>query len=230
MYESLQVPSLDNINMKQIQQFYTYSSDHVNAQSEPIKNHFDTFNKLKHLQLQVDHLDGTNFVQVTLLIDTIELDSGLKVYLELLTSLLFESPICYSDFNLTHEQVVRELNKDLLEFGSSLGINGSQFEPGIFSEYFTIFTKFPIQDYELGIKWIKMVLFHSVFENKQILISVANLLKEIKKRKQQPSDLIHSISTDIYFKEGNFHFISFIELITQHIINLILLLFYCRKI
>ena len=192
--------------MKQIKQFYSYH-DSSDVQFEPINNHFNTFNKLKHLQLQVDHLDGTNFVQANLLIDTVDLDPGLKIYLELFTSLLFESPIFNAGLNLTHEQVVRELNKDLLEFGSSLGINGSQFEPGIFSEYFSIFTKLPIQDYELGIKWIKMVLFHSVFENKQILIAVANLLKEIKKRKQQPSDLIHSISTDIYFKDGKFDLI-----------------------
>jgi len=199
VYESLQVPSLENVKMKQIKQFHTYDNGEI--QFEPIKTHFKNLDSVKHLQLQVDHLEGTNFVQATLLIDTVQLDPSLKVYLELFTSLLFESPIRNSEVDLTHGQVVYELNKDLLEFGSPLGINGSQFEPGIFSEYFTVFIKVPIRDYELGIKWIKWVLFNTVFDNKQILIAVSNLLKEIKKRKQQPSDLIHSVLNDIYFKE-----------------------------
>lgn len=194
--------------MKQIKQFFTYDNEIIKF--ETINNHFNGLNSVKHLQLQVDHLEGTSFVQAVILIDTTDLDPSLKVYLELLTSLLFESPIKGSDIELTHEQVVFELNKDLLEFGSSLGINGSQFEPGIFSEYFTIFTKVPIQDYELGVKWIKNVLFNSVFDRKQTLISVANLLKEITKRKQQPFDLIHTVSSDIYFKEGKYFFTNII--------------------
>lgn len=198
IYESLQVPSLENVKMKQIKQFFSYSNAY---EFVAISNHFNNLNSLKHLQLQVDHLDGTNFIQTAIMIDTTELDSNLKMYLELLESLLFESPISSPTLSLTHEQVVYELNKDLLEFGSSLGINGSQLEPGIFSEYFTMFTKVPIGDYELGLKWLKQVLFHSVFDKKQILISIANLLKEIKKRKQQPLDLIHSLSNDIFFRE-----------------------------
>ena len=58
VYESLQVPSLDNIKMRNIQQFHTYDSNDE-IQFEPINIHFNNFNKLKHLQLQVDHL-GTN--------------------------------------------------------------------------------------------------------------------------------------------------------------------------
>ena len=143
---------------------------------------------------------GTNFVQITLLIDTLALNAEQKIHLELFTNLLFELPIKNSSIDLSHEEVVYQMNRDLLEFGSSLGINGSQMEPGIYAEYFTIFAKVPIQDYELAVKWIKNVLFSSVFTKKAILIALSNLLKEITKRKTQPSDLLHSLSNDINFQ------------------------------
>ncbi len=168
----------------------------------------DRFNNLKHLQMQLDHLDGTNFIQTTLLIDTSGLDSEEKVYLELLTNLLFELPVKdeTTGLDLTHEQAVCEVNRDLLEFGSSIGINGNQMEPGIYAEYMTVFAKVQIEDYELAVKWMKNVLFSSVFDMKQVNIAIANLLKEISKRKTQPSDILHSLSNDIYFKPSKCFF------------------------
>ena len=141
VYKSLVVPSLANVELKKIKQFYSYDESIVANEFEPVKSEFKNLETLKHLQMQVDHLEGTNFVQVTLLIDTNQLSKESKIYLELFTNLLFESPIVNKEINLTHEEVVYELNRDLLEFGSSLGINGSQLDPGIYSEYFTIFTK-----------------------------------------------------------------------------------------
>ena len=141
VYKSLVVPSLANVELKKIKQFYSYDESIGSNEFEPVKSEFKNFETLKHLQMQVDHLEGTNFVQVTLLIDTNQLSKEYKIYLELFTNLLFESPIANKEINLTHEEVVYELNRDLLEFGSSLGINGSQLDPGIYSEYFTIFTK-----------------------------------------------------------------------------------------
>lgn len=96
---------------------------------------------MKHLQLQVDHLEGTNFVHAEMIIDSAGLEAELREYLELFTSILFELPIKHGDLSLTHEQVVYELNKDLLEFDASIGLNGSQFDPGSFSNYLTIYVK-----------------------------------------------------------------------------------------
>ena len=120
--------------------------------------------------------------------------------MELYTNVLFELPVENQHLKLTHEQVVYELNKDLLEFDVSLGINGSEFEPGIFSQYFTVFTKTQISDYELAIKWLKLIVFDTKFDRQQIQISISNLLKEIKKRKTEPSDLISSLSNDVFFR------------------------------
>ncbi|CAF0960511.1 unnamed protein product [Brachionus calyciflorus] len=147
-----------------------------------------------------------------MILDTTKLSNDLRLYLELFTNVLFELPIENSEVSLTHEQVVFELNKDLLEFDISLGINGSEFEPGIFSQYLTIFTKTQLNDFELAIKWLKMIAFDTKFDHKQILISISNLLKEINKRKTEPSDLISSLSNDVYFKrETNMNLNSFMR-------------------
>ncbi len=201
VYESLQVPSLAKVELRKISQFFTYeptrSADLQSLQVEPA-----SFERLNHLQMQLDHLEGTEFVQTTLLVDTSGLAAEQKLYLELLTNLLFELPLRdeASGLEMSHEQAVYEVNKDLLEFGSSIGINGSQMEPGIYAEYLTVFAKVQVKDYELAVKWTKNVLFASVFDRKQVGVALANLLKEISKRKTQPNDIIHSLSNDINFK------------------------------
>ena len=75
-------------------------------------------------------------------------------------------------------------------------------EPGIYAEYLTVFAKVQMEDYELAVKWMKNVVFGSVFDLKQVNVAVSNLLKEISKRKTQPCDIIHSLSNDINFKAG----------------------------
>jgi hypothetical protein len=47
-------------------------------------------------------------------------------------------------------------------------------------------------------------VFDTVFDAQQIRIVTANLLKNIKKRKLQPADLIVSLATDLYFHQGIF--------------------------
>jgi hypothetical protein len=76
-----------------------------------------------------------------MIIDTSRLSSELRQYLELFTNVLFELPIKSDSLTLSHEQVVFELNRELLEFDASIGINGSQFDPGSFSHYLCLFTK-----------------------------------------------------------------------------------------
>jgi Zn-dependent M16 (insulinase) family peptidase len=206
IYEQLVVPSLDKIDFKKIKQFYSYDNtesiagDHIEPHFDPIDNDFAGFGNLKHLQMQVDHLDATNFVQLCALIDTNALDTELRVYLQLLTSLLFELPLAASDGSImSREQVILELNRDLLEFGSSLGINGADFEPGSFSQYLSVFVKAPIANYKQALVWLKRILFDSVFDAKQIQTACSNLLKDIKRRKQQPFDLIQSLTNDLCF-------------------------------
>jgi Zn-dependent M16 (insulinase) family peptidase len=58
-----------------------------------------------------------------------------------------------------------------------------------------------VEECEVAVKWLKLITCHTQFDKSQIKIVISNLLKEIRKRKQQPFDLIHSMSNDVYFKE-----------------------------
>lgn len=131
--------------MRELKQFFTYTEPQTNS-FVPISTSFNQLANLNHLQMQVDHLAGTHFVQATMIIDTTSIGADLRAYLELFASLLFELPIkCDAEkLDWCHEQVVYELNKDLLEFDVSIGLNGSQFDPGSFSQYLAIYVKVQI--------------------------------------------------------------------------------------
>lgn len=141
MFKQLTVPSLENVRLKDLYQFFTSTIESNKSDLEAFNKNFNRLERLKHLQMQVDHLEGTNFVHAEIIVDTQTLEADLREYLELFATLLFELPIKHGDMSLTHEQVVYELNKDLLEFDASIGLNGSQFDPGSFSNYLTIFVK-----------------------------------------------------------------------------------------
>ena len=154
-------------------------------------------------------------------IDTSKLSHDLRVYLELFTELLFELPIKNSHVNLSHEEAVYELNRDLLEFESSIGIHGRKFGPGIFSQYLCVTIKTPLEYYELAVKWLKFVVFDSLFSNKQIKTIVLNLLKDIKDFKQQPKKLMRPLLNDLFFKkETNLRSNNFIN--QENVLNAIL--------
>lgn len=61
-YDSIEVPLPDKINFKQMRQFFSYNQ---NPKFEPFQKCFNNFKSLKHLQMHVDHLEATNFVQVS---------------------------------------------------------------------------------------------------------------------------------------------------------------------
>ncbi len=64
MYDNIKVPSLERVKFKNLTQFFSYKEDQLGAGFEPVEKGFNNFSNLKHLQMQVDHLEGTNFVQV----------------------------------------------------------------------------------------------------------------------------------------------------------------------
>jgi hypothetical protein len=75
------------------------------------------------------------------MIDTHSIDKDLRKYLKLYVKLLFESPIRNDSVNLTHDQVVYQLNKDLLEYDASIGIDGDDMDFGSYTQYLTLYLK-----------------------------------------------------------------------------------------
>lgn len=137
-----------------------------------------------------------------MLIDTCNLSPDQRRLLPLFVNLFFELPITAKDLKLSHEEVVFELNRDLLEFEATVGINGSDLSIGSFPQYLMVFTKVALKDYELAVKWLKLVIFNSVFDIKQIQVTISNLLKDIKNKKQQPSDLVAAVCRDLNYEPG----------------------------
>ena len=63
MYERLTVPALDDVKIRAVKQFELATIDQEKLNE--IKSKIDCEN-LKHLQIQIDHIEKTEFVQVIL--------------------------------------------------------------------------------------------------------------------------------------------------------------------
>jgi hypothetical protein len=75
-----------------------------------------------------------------------------------------------------------------------------------------------VRDYEKAVKWLKFIFFDTYLDKEQIKICASNLIKEIKKRKQQPFDLIYSVAIDLYYEQSiNLNYI-YLSLFTHFIL------------
>lgn len=75
------------------------------------------------------------------MIDTNDIDEKLRKYLQLFMKLIFELPIHNENVSLTHDEVVREIHKELLEFDAAIGIDGEELDFGIYPQYLWIYIK-----------------------------------------------------------------------------------------
>ena len=90
------------------------------------------------------------------MIDTSKIDQDLRMYLQLYMKLIFELPIHNNDVTYSHDEVVRELNKNLLEFDASIGIDGGEFDFGVYPQYAWIWMKVCHAQCKIKIKLFKL--------------------------------------------------------------------------
>ena len=83
IYKRLKIPSLESVEFKKIKQFHTYKENQQEKDFAPVKVGFDGLKNLKHLQMQVDHLESTKFVQVNVYLWLFLLKLWFKIKLNL---------------------------------------------------------------------------------------------------------------------------------------------------
>ncbi|XP_063960885.1 uncharacterized protein C05D11.1-like [Lytechinus pictus] len=154
----------------------------------------------------------TNFVKLSVLLDTSKLDATLKPYLPLYLELLFESPITRDGAVVSHEDVITQLAADTLATRSSLGIRGSRFRCGKFSQVASIVIKVEEEKYSKGVQWLQEILFQVQFTADRIKIVAQKMINDVAKLKRDGRTLALTVLRDInYSPESNHHVASMIR-------------------
>lgn len=147
---------------------------------------------------------NTNFVYMTLTIDTADLLPHHRSYLLLFLELLMESPILRDGILIPYEDVVSALESDTISTDRRLGLEpANRFGAGPFSNSALITVQVDPRRYATGVFWIKEILFDTVFIPDRIRVCAAKMANDVAQAKRVGEAMLKSLIKEIVFNEGS---------------------------
>ncbi|ELU05156.1 hypothetical protein CAPTEDRAFT_140557 [Capitella teleta] len=192
---SVPVPSVDSIHFHTIQQSSNHSPTSDTNAKFPLKDLPVTF--------QLDDIQ-TNFVTMTVLMDTGSLDAKSRFYLQLYTELILESPLMKNGKLIPHQEVIQQLNADTVHNGASVGLHGGRFSCGEFSSQVVLTLKVQMEKYKDGVQWLSDLLYHVEFTAQRVKIMGQKMANDVSRMKRKGQLIVKCLSREMLFtKESN---------------------------
>ena len=196
LLEDFKVPGTDTIH------FITS----IPAHSGAAKNHGDFNNKIQDtvdqdtsdfpLFIHFEHIPS-NFVHINLLINTSPIPVNLRPMLTIYMENLFNSPIMRDGKRIEFEEVVKELERDTIEYRISSG-NGLGN-----SEIINISIQAENENYAIAIRWLKDLLWNGIFDVERIKSTTAKLYMDVPEEKRSGSSMAYSIASMVNESAGS---------------------------
>ncbi|XP_029633499.1 uncharacterized protein C05D11.1 [Octopus sinensis] len=153
-------------------------------------------------KFQLDDLQ-TNFVQITAVLDTVNIPKELRYFLPLYLETLFESPILRNGELVSHKTIVAELQSDTLENHASLGIDGSKFFCGSFSQALMISLKVEREKYHKGVQWLKELLYKVQFTKDRLKIGATKIVNDVPMLKRRGPAVVRTVLYSLLYNRDS---------------------------
>lgn len=177
------VPSTDNIKFHTIQRA-------VVEDKLPFRLHVDSIK--------------TNFISISLQMNTSHLSKTERLYLPLLSEIILECPIERGGRLMPYEEVVEEMFSDTICQDSSIGLSAGTFSTGLMSMLFGISMQVEVSKYEKAIQWFKEILYKTKFTPERIKTVITRLVSDISQYKRSGSKVVGAaIKSLIYQSNSN---------------------------
>ena len=160
----------------------------------PIQSIIDKANADSPLFLQFEHVP-TNFVHLTLLLGTSQIPTEHRPLLSLFMDNFFNTPITRDGKEIGFEQVVTELEQDTISYsmngGSRVGDN----------EGLVIQFQIEPEKYAAAIKWIRTMMFDSIFDETRLNAGLAKILADIPESKRSGNSMMYAVDVAIHLED-----------------------------
>lgn len=159
-----------------------------------IQNIIDKANADSPLFLQFEHVP-TNFVHLTLLLGTSEIPTEHRPLLSLFMDNFFNTPITRAGQRIEFEQVVTELEQDTISYSMSGGGRVGD------SEGLVIQFQVEPDKYAAAIKWIRTMMFDSIFDETRLNAGIAKILADIPESKRSGNSMMYAVDVAIHLED-----------------------------
>lgn len=138
------------------------------------------------LFIHFEHIQ-TNFARLNLLVSTEQVPVYLRPLLSIYMETFFALPMLKDGKRLEFEQVIMELNRDTVnyEIESGHGLGNS--------EAIKLSIQVEVEEYGTAIRWLRNLMFSSVFDIERIATTTQRLLAEIPVEKRSGSDMMQAV-------------------------------------
>ncbi|KAK6619201.1 hypothetical protein RUM44_003583 [Polyplax serrata] len=183
----------------------TFHSIHSYTPDDPQKNRIN-FSKAP-VYMHVDDLK-TNFVYMLLIMNTESLSKELRPYLLLYLESILESPIQRGDKLIDHEEIVAQLEADTISVSTKIGMESicKRFSCGSYCHSASLALQVEPRKYEDGIKWIRELLFNTVFTKERLKIIATKIINDVPQFKRKGSKIVYDLMKGMRFGEGSNHY------------------------
>jgi len=185
------VPKTDSIHFIKSVTARSGLAKKLGAPANKIQNIIDKSSSELPIFLQFEHVP-TNFVHVTLLLGTSQIATDLRPLLPLFIDNFFNTPIMRDGKRVEFEQVVTELEQDTISYQMSGG--GRLSDP----EGLAIQFQIEPEKYEATIKWIRTMMFDSIFDEARLNAGMSKILADIPDSKRSGNSMMWAVDAAIH--------------------------------
>ncbi|KAF2757265.1 metallopeptidase [Pseudovirgaria hyperparasitica] len=144
------------------------------------------------LFVHVEHIP-TNFAHVNLILSTVSVPLKLKPLLSVYLNNFFNTPINQDEKRVEFEKVVAQLEKDTVSYDIDTGSAVGNCE--------LIRIRLIVQQdkYEVAIRWIRDMLFDSIFDIERLKTTVNKLLADVPDEKRSGNGMCYAVNSMIHY-------------------------------
>ena len=194
MLSSVPIPDGSSIKFHPVTSYKTNDSHQL--------EHFDL--KKMPVTFQFDQI-SSNFVYLTLLIDTSVIPLKLKPYLPLFLEMVLESPVLEGETEIPYEEVVAKLSEDTVEHSFSLGVGGRRFLPGGFSQSAVLSIQAEPGKYATAVGWIRKLLFQTKLTAERAKVLGTKMENSVSEMKRSGNHVVKILMNSMIFQEESNH-------------------------
>ncbi|XP_034828177.1 uncharacterized protein C05D11.1-like [Maniola hyperantus] len=195
---SVPVPSCENLKCHNISSW--------NSGGEPCP-HFD----LKEIPMYTRvHSLNTNFVYMSIILDTTNVDQMTRKWLPLHLNALAECPVRRGDKLIPHEEVISTTEQLTVSFSNDIGFGRSgNFAVGQFGHFVQIETRCEPVDYEEVVNHLYEILYAAEINKERLLVFAQRLINDVSQVRRNGHKMVYDILRDsLYCKDSNVHWSS----------------------
>ncbi|KAH7306100.1 zinc metalloprotease-like protein [Rhexocercosporidium sp. MPI-PUGE-AT-0058] len=190
------VPGVDSIHFIESTSARSGLAKKLGAPENKAQKIIDAANSDLPIFIQFEHVP-TNFVHLTLLLGTSQVATEHRPLLPLFMDNFFNTPIMQDGKRIEFEDVVTKLEQDTISYsmGGAGRINDAE---GLVIQF-----QIEPEKYETAIKWIRTMMFDSIFDPVRLNAGLAKILADIPEAKRNGNNMLYAVDSMIHLDKDS---------------------------